>query len=94
MAEKGLKMKNKKKAIIWIIVGEVLVYLFLLVAFPAFKNYLYSCSDCTAGQIVVQKFGIAMWLIYAVPALIGAWFILVIRSMKGKNHENHSINTN
>ena len=69
---------TKKKALILILVGEVVIYLFLLVGLPLFKNWLYSYIECTGGR----DLGMPMWIIYPIPLLIGGYMALIIWQKK------------
>jgi len=68
---------NKKWAILLVLVAEAVIYLFLLVGFPMFTDWVYSAPD-------VNEVG--HWrtplILYFIPGIIGAWFIFVIIKQK------------
>jgi len=68
---------NKKWAILLVLLGEVLIYLFLLVGLPMFAEELYSCTTCTQGRDLGTP-----WFLYPIPGLVGVWFIVLIIKQK------------
>lgn len=69
---------SKKWAILLVLLGESLIYLFLLVGLPMFAEELYSCTTCTWGR---DNLG-SPWFLYSVPGLFGVWFIWLIITQK------------
>jgi len=67
---------SKRKAIILVILAEAVIYLFLLVGWPMFVEYFYSCATCTQGQELQAIPGV--WLVYLIPGLVGALYIMLI----------------
>jgi len=68
---------SKKLAILLVILGEALTYLFIFVAIPALEGL--TCPDCRAAS----DFEPPLFL-YIIPGLVGAFSIVVILLRKKK----------
>lgn len=64
---------TKKKAIILVLVVEVLVYLFILVGLPTLENVV----GCEAAGVANLP-----WLLKVMPGLIGVLFLVLICKQK------------
>ena len=73
---------TKKKAILLVLGGEAVIYLFLLVGLPLFTEWLYSFSECTGGRYFNTALGGLRWVLYGIPLLIGVWVMLMIWQKK------------
>ena len=63
---------SKKWAILLVLLGEALVYLFLLVGVPALENIPF-CPTCNTRELFDTPL-----ILYFVPGLIGLLLIVVI----------------
>lgn len=81
---------GKRKAIILVILAEVVIYLFLLVGWPMLVEYFYSCVTCTGGRELQAIPG--SWLAYLVPGLVGALYIMliIVKKREVKNEVSNS----
>ena len=69
---------SKKWAISLVLVGEVLIYLFLLVGIPWFKD-MYAISSTASEAFAVPMF---VFHTHLTPGLVGAFLILMIWKQK------------
>ncbi len=77
---------TKKRAVIWVLAAEALIYLFLLVLWPMLAEAVYSAGALPeAKDIVVEiKNG---WALKYIPGLFGAGIILLILRQKEAKSE-------
>ena len=69
---------SKKRAILLVLLGEAIIYLFLLVGWPMFTRWFYAPTTCTEGGNLP-----VIWPAYFIPALIGFWYsALILRKKK------------
>jgi len=69
---------NKKLAILLVIAGEALVYLFLFVGLPAFEAAVI-CPTCNARELFPTPL-----ILYFMPGLIGVLLIILVWKQKQK----------
>ncbi len=64
---------SKKRAILLVLLGEAIIYLFLLVSWPLFLRWFYISVLCTVGREMP-----VIWPLYLVPGLVGGWYVILI----------------
>ena len=78
---------TKKRAIILVLAAEAIIYLGLLVGWPMLVEAIYSAGIGTDALDIIgemrNNFGInKMWLLYLLPGLFGAAYIILILRQK------------
>ena len=77
-------MKHEKRTILFVILAEALIYLFLLVGLPWLTSFITFGSGCNV-RIVLPP---SIWF-YSPPLLMGLLFIVLIwRGNKEVKNEN------
>ena len=80
---------TKKWAVLLVIVGEALVYLFLLVGLPAIES-AFICDTCNVREV----FGKPL-LLYLTPGLIGLLLLVLIwKQRKGGKDDVQDLSSN
>jgi len=74
--EKGRERMSKIKATVLIVLGEVVIYLLLLVALPAYQRALY-CDNNTLSMVAIYG-PLVVSITYLVPLFIGITMLVLI----------------